>query len=87
MKTTDNAEFDRGYLAAEAQNESNWLEVAASAATFVDDVPDSDFQRGYLAALKDRLRELLMLELGYETRPLPSYPPEPIRLGELGDEE
>jgi len=41
--------------------------IKASIATFDDDPPDSDFQRGYLAALRDKLLEVFEAETEADT--------------------
>lgn len=46
-------EYIRGMNAATAEAQScSDLEIAAQIASFLDDPPDTDFQHGYLAALK-----------------------------------
>lgn len=50
---THSEEYIRGMNAASAEAQScSDLEIAAQIASFLNDPPDTDFQHGYLAALK-----------------------------------
>ena len=72
MKTVPEALFEDGKAAVDAIREKEFktdLEVAASIALFLVDPPETTFQRGYLARLKEIFVEMQQQPVGQVVDP------------------